>query len=50
MKIDRQEVLNQVLEYAKTQASTGSEYAYAFGMISVILDDNQLEVLRKVAR
>jgi hypothetical protein len=50
MKIDREEVLQQVLDYAKTQCSSGSQYAYAFGMISVLLDESQLEVLKKVAR
>jgi hypothetical protein len=49
-KMDRQQVLNQVLDYAKSKASQGSHYAYAFGMISVLLTDNQLKDLERVTK
>ena len=46
-KMDRQEILNKVLDYAKSQAVEGYHYAYAFGMLSVMLTDEQLKDLEK---
>ena len=45
--MDRQEILNKVLDYSKTQAIEGYHYAYAFGMLSVMLTDKQLKDLEK---
>ena len=45
--MDRQEILNKVLDYAKSQAVEGYEYAYAFGMLSTMLTDEQLQNLEK---
>ena len=45
--MNRQEILDKVLEYSKTQALEGYEYAYAFGMLSVILTDKQLKDLER---
>jgi hypothetical protein len=47
IKMDRQEILNKVLEYSKTKSSEGYHYAYAFGMLSVMLTDKQLKDLEK---
>jgi hypothetical protein len=45
--MNRQEILDKVLEYSKTQALEGYEYAYAFGMLSVMLTEEQLKDLEK---
>jgi hypothetical protein len=45
--MDRQEILNKVLEYSKTKSIEGYHYAYAFGMLSVMLTDKQLKDLEK---
>jgi hypothetical protein len=45
--MDRQEILNKVLDYSKTQAIEGYHYAYAFGMLSTMLTDEQLKDLEK---
>jgi hypothetical protein len=46
-KMDRQEILNKVLEYSKTKSIEGYHYAYAFGMLSVMLTDKQLKDLER---
>lgn len=45
--MNRQEILDKVLEYSRTQAVEGYEYAYAFGMLSTMLTDEQLQNLEK---
>jgi hypothetical protein len=47
IKMDRQEILNKILDYSKTKSIEGYHYAYAFGMLSVILTDKQLKDLEK---
>ena len=46
-KMDRQEILNKILDYSKTKSLEGYHYAYAFGMLSVILTNEQLKDLEK---
>ena len=45
--MDRNEILNKVLDFAKTKSSEGYHYAYAFGFISAVLTDEQLKDLEK---
>ena len=45
--MDRDEVLNKVLEFAKTKSAEGYHYAYAFGFIGAVLTDEQLKDLEK---
>ena len=45
--MDRQEILNKILDYSKTKSLEGYHYAYAFGMLSVILTNEQLKDLEK---
>jgi hypothetical protein len=45
--MDRNEILDKVLEFAKTKSSEGYHYAYAFGMLSVMLTEEQLKDLEK---
>jgi hypothetical protein len=44
---ERTAILNQILDYSKTKSLEGYHYAYAFGMLSVILTDRQLKDLQK---
>jgi hypothetical protein len=48
--MDRNEILKKVLEYSKTKSIGGYEYAYAFGMISVMLTDRQLKDLERITK
>ena len=48
--MNKEEILNKVVAYSRTKASEGHEYAYAFGMMSVLLTDKQLELLEKLAQ
>jgi hypothetical protein len=48
--MDRNEILNKVLEYSKTKSIGGYEYAYAYGMLSVMLTDKQLKDLERVIK
>jgi hypothetical protein len=45
--MDRNEILDKVLEFAKTKSSEGYHYSYAFGYISAVLTDEQLKDLEK---
>ena len=45
--MDRNEILNKVLDFAKTKSPEGYHYSYAFGYISVVLTDEQLKDLEK---
>jgi hypothetical protein len=48
--MDRDEILNKVLEYAGERSTPNAKYAYAFGMLSVMISDADLKKLEKIVK
>ena len=43
----RNEIYKQILTFAESKAGSRGTYAYAFGYVSAMLTDEQLETLKK---